>query len=41
MGVDPQVSLLAERYYKAAVENGYGGRYFPAVIEMIDKGEMP
>ena len=41
MGVDPQVSLLAERYYKAAVEQGYGGRYFPAVIDMIDKGEMP
>lgn len=41
MGVDPQVSLLAERYYKAAVENGYGGRYFPAVIEMIDRGLIP
>jgi 3-hydroxyisobutyrate dehydrogenase-like beta-hydroxyacid dehydrogenase len=41
MGVDPQVSELAERYYKAAVEQGYGGRYFPAVIEMIDKGKMP
>ena len=38
MGVDPQMSLLAERYYQAAVEQGYGGRYFPAVIEMIDKG---
>lgn len=41
MGVDPQVSELAEKYYKAAVEHGYGGRYFPAVIEMIDKGQMP
>ena len=41
MGVDPQVSELAERYYKAAVEQGYGGRYFPAVIEMIDKGQTP
>ncbi len=41
MGVDPQVSLVAERYYQAAVEQGYGGRYFPAVIEMIDKGGTP
>ncbi len=41
MGVDPQVSELAERYYQAAVEQGYGGRYFPAVIEMIDKGQTP
>lgn len=41
MGVDPRVSLLAETYYKAAVEQGYGGRYFPAVIEMIDKGQLP
>ncbi|MGE3691037.1 MAG: NAD(P)-dependent oxidoreductase [Novosphingobium sp.] len=41
MGVDPQVSLLAEKYYREAVEQGYGGRYFPAVIEMIDKGKMP
>ena len=41
MGVDPQVSRVAERYYQAAVEQGYGGRYFPAVIEMIDKGGTP
>ena len=41
MGVDPQISDLAEKYYQAAVEQGYGGRYFPAVIEMIDKGKMP
>ena len=41
MGVDPQLSALAERYYQAAVEQGYGGRYFPAVIEMIDKGQTP
>lgn len=41
MGVDPQVSLLAEKYYEAAVENGLGGRYFPAVIELIEKGITP
>jgi len=41
MGVDPQVSLLTEKYYQAAVENGLGGRYFPAVIELIDAGKTP
>jgi 3-hydroxyisobutyrate dehydrogenase-like beta-hydroxyacid dehydrogenase len=41
MGVDPQVSELAQRYYQAAVEQGYGGRYFPAVIEMIDRNLTP
>jgi 3-hydroxyisobutyrate dehydrogenase-like beta-hydroxyacid dehydrogenase len=41
MGVDPQVSLLAQKYYEAAVENGLGGRYFPAVIELIEKGITP
>jgi len=41
MGVNPQISLLAEKYYEAAVENGLGGRYFPAVIELIEKGITP
>jgi len=41
MGVNPQVSLLAQKYYEAAVENGLGGRYFPAVIELIEKGITP
>jgi len=41
MGVDPQVSELAQSYYQAAVENGLGGRYFPAVIELIEKGQTP
>jgi 3-hydroxyisobutyrate dehydrogenase-like beta-hydroxyacid dehydrogenase len=41
MGVNPQISLLAEKYYEAAVENGLGGRYFPAVIELIEKGIAP
>ncbi|MDG2001858.1 MAG: NAD(P)-dependent oxidoreductase, partial [Novosphingobium sp.] len=41
MGVNPQVSLLAEKYYEASVENGLGGRYFPAVIELIEKGITP
>lgn len=41
MGVDPQVTLLAEKYYQASVENGLGGRYFPAVIELIERGITP
>jgi 3-hydroxyisobutyrate dehydrogenase-like beta-hydroxyacid dehydrogenase len=41
MGVKPEVSLLAQKYYQAAVENGLGGRYFPAVIELIEKGITP
>ena len=41
MNVDPQVTELARKYYQAAVDNGLGGRYFPAVIELIDKGVTP
>ncbi|MCB2059610.1 MAG: NAD(P)-dependent oxidoreductase [Novosphingobium sp.] len=41
MNVDPQVTELAEKYYQAAVDNGLGGRYFPAVIELIEKGVTP
>jgi 3-hydroxyisobutyrate dehydrogenase-like beta-hydroxyacid dehydrogenase len=41
MNVDPQVAELAQKYYQAAVDNGLGGRYFPAVIELIDKGVTP
>ena len=41
MNVDPQVTGLAEKYYQAAVDNGLGGRYFPAVIELIEKGVTP
>jgi 3-hydroxyisobutyrate dehydrogenase-like beta-hydroxyacid dehydrogenase len=41
MNVDPQVTELAQKYYQAAVDNGLGGRYFPAVIELIEKGVTP
>ena len=41
MGVDPKLAVLAGKYYQAAVEQGYGGRYFPAVIEMIDRDLVP
>ncbi|WP_353234014.1 NAD(P)-dependent oxidoreductase [Diaphorobacter ruginosibacter] len=37
-GVDAQVTELAQRYYSATARNGFSGRYFPAVIEVIDNG---
>jgi 3-hydroxyisobutyrate dehydrogenase-like beta-hydroxyacid dehydrogenase len=37
-GVEPKVSKVAEDYYKGAVAAGFGARYFPAVIELIEKG---
>lgn len=36
-GVAAQVAELAQRYYARSVEQGLGGRYFPAVIELIDQ----
>ncbi len=41
MGVKPELSELTQKYYELAVENGLGGRYFPAVIELIEKGITP
>jgi 3-hydroxyisobutyrate dehydrogenase-like beta-hydroxyacid dehydrogenase len=38
MKVDTQVTRLAKRYYQATVDAGWSGRYFPAVIEVVDKG---
>jgi len=35
--VTPHVAELAKRYYTTTVEEGWGGRYFPAVIEVIDQ----
>jgi len=32
---------LAHRYYDAAARNGFGGRYFPTVIEVIDRNIGP
>ena len=40
-GVDAQVMQLAERYYQSTAENGWSGRYFPAVIEVIDRNIGP
>ena len=42
MGVTARVAQLAERYYSAAATGGWAGRYYPAVIEVIDQGlELP
>lgn len=35
-GVNAQVTELAQRYYTATAQNGFSGRYYPAVIEVID-----
>jgi 3-hydroxyisobutyrate dehydrogenase-like beta-hydroxyacid dehydrogenase len=37
MGVEPKLPRLAASYYNAAVERGIGDRYFPAIIELVDK----
>jgi 3-hydroxyisobutyrate dehydrogenase-like beta-hydroxyacid dehydrogenase len=36
-GVEPRLSRQAEQYYRAAVDGGIGEKYFPAIIELIDK----
>ncbi|MGJ4804687.1 NAD(P)-dependent oxidoreductase [Luteimonas sp. SDU82] len=36
--VDARVARLAQRYYASAAEHGWAGRYYPAVIEVIDRG---
>jgi len=35
------VAELAQRYYTATVDGGWGGRYFPAVIDIIDRNIGP
>ncbi|MCB2080771.1 MAG: NAD(P)-dependent oxidoreductase [Novosphingobium sp.] len=37
MGVEPRVAKLAREYYQAAVDEGIGEKYFPAIIEVVDK----
>jgi 3-hydroxyisobutyrate dehydrogenase-like beta-hydroxyacid dehydrogenase len=37
VGVSARVTQLAERYYAATATNGWSGRYFPAVIEVVDR----
>jgi 3-hydroxyisobutyrate dehydrogenase-like beta-hydroxyacid dehydrogenase len=37
-GVDAKVTEVAKRYYEEARDGGVSGRYFPGVIEIIEKG---
>ncbi len=37
MGVDAKVGKLAATYYQAAVDTGIGAKYFPAIIELVDR----
>jgi 3-hydroxyisobutyrate dehydrogenase-like beta-hydroxyacid dehydrogenase len=36
-GVSAQVPALARRYYEAAIAHGLGGRYFPIVVEVVNR----
>jgi 3-hydroxyisobutyrate dehydrogenase-like beta-hydroxyacid dehydrogenase len=40
-GVPVHVTQLAKRYYTATAQNGFSGRYFPSVIEIIDRNIGP
>ena len=35
MGVEPRMANRAAQYYKAAVDQGIGDKYFPAIIEVV------
>jgi 3-hydroxyisobutyrate dehydrogenase-like beta-hydroxyacid dehydrogenase len=37
VGVEPRVARLAAEYYEAGVDAGIGEKYFPAIIELVDK----
>jgi len=37
VGVDARVGKLAATYYQAAVDAGIGDKYFPAIIEVVEK----
>jgi 3-hydroxyisobutyrate dehydrogenase-like beta-hydroxyacid dehydrogenase len=39
MGVEPRLPRLVERYYRAAVDQGLGEKYFPTIIELIGKAK--
>jgi 3-hydroxyisobutyrate dehydrogenase-like beta-hydroxyacid dehydrogenase len=40
-GTSAAFTELARRYYESAASNGFGGRYFPVVIEVIDRDIGP
>jgi 3-hydroxyisobutyrate dehydrogenase-like beta-hydroxyacid dehydrogenase len=35
-GVQPRLPAVVQEYYRAAVEKGLGGRYFPTIIQLIE-----
>ncbi len=37
VGVPARVTQLAQRYYAATASHGWSGRYYPAVIEVVDR----
>jgi len=37
LGVTARVARMAEKYYATTAEKGWAGRYYPAVIEVIDQ----
>lgn len=37
VGVSARITQLVERYYAATASSGWSGRYFPAVIEIVDR----
>ena len=39
-GVEPKAAEIARRYYEAARDQGLAGRYFPGVIEVVEKGGL-
>ena len=39
VGVTARVAQLAERYYDTTAKEGWAGRYYPAVMEIIDKNK--
>lgn len=39
-GVNLPSAETTRSYYEAAVNHGYSGRYFPCVVELVDKGLM-
>lgn len=38
--VTPRLAETTKRYYEASVARGDGGRYFPAVIEVVEDGSL-
>ncbi|HUD30251.1 MAG TPA: NAD(P)-dependent oxidoreductase [Novosphingobium sp.] len=37
VGVEPRLPRLAAEYYQAAIDGGLGDKYFPAIIEVVDR----